>query len=393
MTSWQERLQRLLSPRVEPLPAGLYARKSPPDASLPHRLHLRLEPDGRGVLLINAATILHLNPTAAEYAYHLVQGTPPDRAASQIASRYRVTQEQAAQDFNDFVEQVETLYLDPDRAPVQSEDLERRALFSGQISAPYRLDCALTYRALPQEQLEEESQSSTGDELTTEDWRTILDKAWAAGIPHAVFCGGEPTLRPDLPVLLEHAEHLGMVTGLLTDGRYLTESAYLDDLFQAGLDHVMVLLEPQGAANLDALTRINYWAETLEAPLHIAAHLTITPENAQKGTAWLERLATTGVHAVSLTASRPDLAAELLAARDRAAALGLPLNWGLPVPYAQLNPVALELDAGGPTGQGDERSWLYIQPNGDARLESGDESVLGNLLRDPWEHIWVDFRL
>ena len=152
MTSWQKRLQRLLSPRVEPLPAGLYARKSPPDASLPHRLHLRLEPDGRGVLLINAATILHLNPTAAEYAYHLVQGTPPEQAASQIADRYRVTQEQAAQDFQDFVEQVETLYLDPDRAPVSSEDLERRAPFSGQISAPYRLDCALTYRASPQEQ-------------------------------------------------------------------------------------------------------------------------------------------------------------------------------------------------------------------------------------------------
>ena len=54
-------------------------------------------------------------------------------------------------------------------------------------------------------------------------------------------------MRPDLPALLEHAERLGMVTGLLTDGRYLTESAYLDDLFQAGLDHVMVLLEPQGA--------------------------------------------------------------------------------------------------------------------------------------------------
>jgi organic radical activating enzyme len=388
MTSWQKRLQRLLSPRVEPLPVGLYARKSPPDASLPHRLHLRLEPDGRGVLLINAATILHLNPTAAEYAYHLVQGTPPEQAASEIADRYRVTQEQAAQDFQDFVEQVETLYLDPDRAPVSSEDLERRAPFSGQISAPYRLDCALTYRASPQEQLEDDAQSSAGNELTTEEWQAILDKAWDAGIPHTVFCGGEPTLRPDLPALLEHAERLGMVTGLLTDGRYLTESAYLDDLFQAGLDHVMVLLEPQGAKNLDALTRINYWAETLEAPLHIAAHLTITPENAPKSTAWLERLATTGVHAISLTASRPELATELLAARDRAAALGLPLNWGLPVPYAQLNPAALELEAGDSFADRAARTWLRVEPDGVVRSEWGDERVLGNMLRDPWKSLW-----
>ena len=32
-------------------------------------------------------------------------------------------------------------------------------------------------------------------ELTTDEWGDILDKAWAAGIPHITFTGGEPTLR------------------------------------------------------------------------------------------------------------------------------------------------------------------------------------------------------
>ena len=33
------------------------------------RIHLRFDPDGRGVLIINANRIFHLNPTAALMAY------------------------------------------------------------------------------------------------------------------------------------------------------------------------------------------------------------------------------------------------------------------------------------------------------------------------------------
>ena len=45
-------------------------------------------------------------------------------------------------------------------------------------------------------------------ELTTNEWQTIMDKAWAVGIPHLTFTGGEPTLRDDLPALIAHAEKL-----------------------------------------------------------------------------------------------------------------------------------------------------------------------------------------
>jgi len=55
-------------------------------------------------------------------------------------------------------------------------------------------------------------------ELNTSEWITILDKSWNAGIPHIIFTGGEPTLREDLPELIMHAEALGQVSGLLTDG-------------------------------------------------------------------------------------------------------------------------------------------------------------------------------
>jgi hypothetical protein len=371
--------------KVEPLPPGIYSFKAPRDAPRQYRLHLRLEPDGKGLLLINAATVLHLNPTAAEYAYHLVQKAPGERAARQVSRRYRVRYEKAMQDYAEFREFVESLLEVPDLEPITSLEADRQEPYSAQISAPYRLDCALTYRQL---EGHPGGPGSTSKELTTAEWKSILDKAWAAGIPHAIFTGGgEPTLRPDLNELLDHAEQLGMVTGLITDGQRLGDSAYLNTLLQAGLDHTVIVLEPQRDESWESLLSLTYWKDALEADLHIVAHLTINPDNASQAAALLEGLAGTGIHAVSLSASGPSLASVLSAARERAALLGLTLVWDLPVPYADLNPIALETADKRPA-RGAGRAWLYVQPNGDVLPSSGRDRILGNILRDPWEAIW-----
>ena len=59
----------------------------------PYRVHLRLRPDGSGIFILNASTVLQLNATAAEYAYHFIRGTEPDEAVKQIAARYRVSKD------------------------------------------------------------------------------------------------------------------------------------------------------------------------------------------------------------------------------------------------------------------------------------------------------------
>ncbi len=93
-----ESVRRLFTP-VTPLSPGIYHYQAPPDAPIPYRLHLRLEPDGSGLLIVNASTILHLNQTAAEFAYHLIKQTPEDQMVHEISGRYRVSREQARQDF------------------------------------------------------------------------------------------------------------------------------------------------------------------------------------------------------------------------------------------------------------------------------------------------------
>ena len=97
--------------KVTPLPAGTYHLQTELEGT-PYRLHLRLHEDGTGLLIVNASTVLQLNPTAAEYAYHLVQGTSPEQAAKEIASRYRVSKGMALEDYQDFVERVRD--FDPD---------------------------------------------------------------------------------------------------------------------------------------------------------------------------------------------------------------------------------------------------------------------------------------
>ncbi len=88
--------------KVEPIPAGIYQKQSAQSEQPPYRIHLRLQRDGSGVLIVNAATVLHLNPTAAEYAYHFIKGSDPEVAAKEVAARYRVNKKMALQGLQRF---------------------------------------------------------------------------------------------------------------------------------------------------------------------------------------------------------------------------------------------------------------------------------------------------
>lgn len=41
--------------------------------------------------------------------------------------------------------------------------------------------------------------------MTADDWRSVLRQAADLGVPEVQFIGGEPTLHPDFPALLDHA--------------------------------------------------------------------------------------------------------------------------------------------------------------------------------------------
>lgn len=364
----------------KPLPPGIYHYQSPPEVEKPYRLHLRLEDDGSGILIVNASTFLHLNQTAAEYAYHLVHGTSEEAVVNRMVSRYnRVNKFQVRKDFIELRDGILTLINTPDLEPESYLSYERLDPHSKDLSAPLRLDCALTYK----------TQGSRKDaspvkrvkrELTTEEWKGILDKAYSAGIPHVLFTGGEPTLRPDLPELIAYTEKLEMVCGILTDGLRLTDPKYLHSLLQAGLDHLMLILAPENEQSWEALK------DVLAEDIHVTVHLTLTSTTLKKYGGIFDRLVKMGVKSLSLSVSDPKYASQLKDARDQLAMKGLTLVWDMPVPYSDLHPVAFETEEEQISGAG--KVWVYLEPDGDVLPGQGINHVIGNILEQSWDEIW-----
>lgn len=50
----------------------------------------------------------------------------------------------------------------------------------------------------------------THGDMLTSDWLAVIDQAAAMGVEEVQFIGGEPTLHPDLPVLVRHALGRGL---------------------------------------------------------------------------------------------------------------------------------------------------------------------------------------
>lgn len=80
-------------------------------------------------------------------------------------------------------------------------------------------------------------EQSGEEELTTAQWKEIIDKCKAAGIPQVTFTGGEPTIREDLIDLIEYSKWF--VTRLNTNGLKLTKE-YCDKLREASLDSMQI---------------------------------------------------------------------------------------------------------------------------------------------------------
>ena len=374
-------LRKIFIP-VQPLSAGTVQKQVAPEDAPPYRLHLRMHSDGTGILIVNASTVLHLNPTATEYAFHFIQGSSEEETAKVISERYRVNRKQALEDYQYFIDRVQALISTPDLDPVTMLDFERVRPYDTALTAPLRLDCALTYRLPPGADPISAPSKRVTRELSTEEWMGVLDKAWMFGIPHVTFTGGEPTLREDLPALIAHAEVNGQVTGLMTDGLKLSSETYLQSLLQTGLDHLLFILAPDNPASWQALE------VCLKADIFVTVHLTIQGSDAANIKNLLEKLVGMGVKSLSLTTD-PAHRDAVLQNRQAMVDLGISLVWDLPVPYSENNPVAFELLEDETTPSGAGKAWLYVEPDGDVLPAQGKaDQVLGNILTDEWSTLY-----
>lgn len=390
----------------KPLGRGLYTGRLEVEG-VSHRLHLRVEKDGEGILTLDASRILHLSPTAAEVVNLLLQGNDEAQTLEVMRRRYRgVKREALESDIHSVREKVRALSATDRICPLTDLGVEMVEPYGPAMSAPLRMDLALTYRCQNRcGHCYNQAQRQT-EELDAAGWRKVLDTLREIGVPHVVFTGGEPTLREELPDLVAYAEELGLVTGLNTNGRKLAEPGYAQRLREAGLDHVQVTLESADPNLHNAMTRSDSFEETLAglraavaAGLYTMTNTTLTRVNADGIEALVdlvaaEKLPTFAVNGmiysgqgkssgVDLTAQEVIPLLETLAHRAREK--GIRFVWYTPTRYCELNPVEMALGVKQCTAA---RLSMAVEPDGAVLPCQSWYEPVGNLLKDSWESIW-----
>src|SRR5512146_2742919 len=107
---------------TDPQPGLYHYRKEAPGEQA--RLHLRIDPDGRGVLMVNASRVYHLNPSAATMAYYSLEGLEESQALAALQKKYHAGKAQLRGDYAQTMRQLEGL-IHPDGAcPVHDLELE-----------------------------------------------------------------------------------------------------------------------------------------------------------------------------------------------------------------------------------------------------------------------------
>ncbi|MEK6754075.1 MAG: PqqD family peptide modification chaperone [Chloroflexota bacterium] len=369
------------------------------------RIHLRLDDDGTGTLIVNASSVMHLNPSAAFMAYLILEKVDEEQAVKAIYQKYRVNKSQARADYSSFVLHLSSLFTNA--CPIHELDLEAIMPFSARPSAPYRMDLAVTYRCNNDCAHCYNARERDFPELTTDQWKKILDQLWALGVPHIVFTGGEATLRNDLPELIAHAESNGQITGLNTNARRLANMGYVQQLVKAGLDHVQITVESCVPEIHDEMMRakgafrqtITGLNNALATKLYVMTNTTMLRTNIDTVSATLDFLADNGVPTIGLNAliysghgltvgtglRESELQPILDIATRKTAERGQKLIWYTPTQYCQFDPTAHNLGVKGCTAA------LYsmcIESNGNVLPCQSYYHPLGNMLTDSWDSIW-----
>ena len=245
-------------------------------------------------------------------------------------------------------------------------------------------------------------------ELTTEEWKKIIDKCREACIPQLTFTGGEPTKREDLAELIDYSRWF--VTRLNTNGVLLTEEL-CQKLYQASLDSVQVTFYSVNSEEHNQLVGAPNWEKTVTGiknaikaglPISINTPLCSTNKNYLETLKYLNEL---GIKYVSCSGLIVTGNAKTEASKETQ--LSEEELYGiLKEACAYANENLMEISFTSPGWVAEEKltelglvipscgaclSNMAIAPDGEVvpcQSWLGEDAGLGNMLTTEWEKIW-----
>lgn len=248
---------------------------------------------------------------------------------------------------------------------------------------------------------------SNVQELTTEEWKTIIKKCKEAKICQLTFTGGEPTMREDLVELVEASRWF--MTRLNTNGILMTKEL-AEDLMKADLDSVQITFYSSDKEIHNQLVGGDHYDQTvagiknaLAAGLNVSVNTPLCTANKDyaKTLEFLHELGVTYVTCSSLIVTgnatedasiRMQLSSEELTdllknATDYVYANGMEIDFTSPgwLEESVLRSMGLNVPSCGAC-----LSNMAIAPNGSVvPCQSWlDGTDLGNLLTTDWKKIW-----
>ncbi|HUX99770.1 MAG TPA: radical SAM protein, partial [Candidatus Deferrimicrobium sp.] len=282
------------------------------------------------------------------------------------------------------------------------------------ITQPLRVDLALTYRCDNACSHCYVARSKDMPEMDVAHWKQVIHILYELGVPHITFTGGEATLRADLIQLIEYSEDIGIICGLVTNGRKLKDKKYVDQLVSAGLDYFQITIESYNPEIHDQMVGIKgAWNETvagiknaIATPLYTLTNTTITSLNApdiDKTIDFLgslrsdnQRLEVFAMNSLIYSGKALDVGSKIGIKEEdlgsivdtiigKAEENEMRFIWYTPTEYCILNPLN--------KGLGVKRCSaasisICIEPNGDVIPCQSYYEAVGNILQEDWVKIW-----
>ncbi|MBN2360948.1 MAG: hypothetical protein JXR83_15945 [Deltaproteobacteria bacterium] len=347
------------------------------------RYHLRVERDGSGLLLANAKAACLLSTTGVLAAKLLLEGRPIKAVVGTLARSFRgASRARLRADVDEVAEAIWQMVRPGRRFPPLDLDDQRAPDSWRQLSAPLCADVEL------------------GD---PETGRAIVDQLCALAVPQVVFVvphGGDPGA---LVGLVEHAEDLGLITGVRGRATDLRQAGLVERLAKAGLDHLDLLFASSESAYHDVMLGHGDWNNACKCFEEIKTREIYAVGVVPLVERHLEDLATIAAtlrghgveHAVVFAlvsktggsgALSPDGLPQMASVIEEVAEQsGVGIVWAPPVELSpgQHLPHAIQP---GPRAVG--QGCVRVTASGDLIPATGTMRSAGNLLSDDWATVW-----
>lgn len=351
------------------------------------RFHLRVERDGTGMLIANAAAAARLSPSGVVIVKGLLDGKSTEAIVADLTAKFRGA---SADVMRADVTQVETLIKQittpGDTYPVYNLNDAALSPYAAQLIAPLQASLPL---AAPDKLL------------------PILDRLWTVGIPHVTLLAPPQPEPAHLIRAIERAQDIGMIAGVRGRAVDLWNVELLAALMQAGVDHVTFLYASNNSAVHDALcgegdhaaaVALLAWLE--ENQLCAVAEIPLIQATLSTLHATVDTLMAAGTDNIVFAAyatidaalaaqdgvfaadAMPQVAAIVEEIADNAQARFI---WDPPVQRDATQALSAQIQRG-PRCSGDVA--VRVEPDGDVIPPRGPYQSAGNILTATWDDIW-----